>query len=83
MKKGGIIWSAVLGGFALAAVLVLAFAKVDTHTTTSNYCMSCHYHDEADRLWKQSSHHLNKSGVVTDCAACHLPPRKTGSTATT
>ena len=78
MNKRGIIWSIVLGGFALAAVLVIAFAKVDTHTTTSDYCMSCHYHDEADRLWKQSPHYLSKTGVVTDCAACHLPPKEEG-----
>jgi len=78
MKKRGIIWSIVIGGFALAAVLVIAFANVDSRTVTNDYCMSCHSHEEADRLWKQSPHHLSKSGVVTDCAACHLPPKEDG-----
>ena len=35
MNKRGIIWSIVLGGFALAAVLVIAFINVDSRTTTN------------------------------------------------
>ncbi len=37
--------------------------------------MSCHYHTDSDMSWKQSVHYNSKSGVITDCAACHLPPR--------
>lgn len=47
-------------------------------TSTSEYCMSCHYHEQADADWKKSNHYLNKSGVVTDCDECHLPPKKDG-----
>lgn len=39
--------------------------------------MSCHYHEDADLAWKQSSHKLNESGVMTDCVECHLPPEGT------
>ena len=78
MKKKHIIWGAILGGLALGVVLMLVLVSVDTYTSTNDSCMRCHYHEEADRLWKQSSHYLNESGVVTDCAACHLPPKEDG-----
>ena len=78
MKKKHIIWGAVLGGLALGVALMLALVSVDTYSSTNDSCMRCHYHEEADRLWKQSDHYLNESGVVTDCAACHLPPKEDG-----
>ena len=78
MKVKGIIWSIVLGVFVLGIVLAMTLITVDTRTSTSDYCTSCHSHEEADRLWKQSPHYLNGSGTVTDCAACHLPPKEAG-----
>ena len=50
MAKKRIIWGALLGGLALGIVLMMAFFGVDTHTSTNDSCMSCHYHEEADRL---------------------------------
>ena len=78
MAKKGIIWGAAVGGLVLGIALMMAVTGVDTRTSTNDSCMSCHYHEEADQLWKQSSHHLNGSGTVTDCAACHLPPKQEG-----
>ena len=78
MNHKSVIWSAILGAFALGIVLALTFTAVDTRSSTNESCMSCHYHEEADRLWKQSPHHLNGSGVVTDCVSCHLPPKENG-----
>ena len=78
MAKKRVIWGAILGGLAVGVVLMMAVNVADTYTSTNDSCMSCHYHEEADRLWKQSSHHLNESGTVTDCAACHLPPKQEG-----
>lgn len=78
MKVKGIIWSIVLGVFVLGIVLAMTLITVDTRTSTSDYCTSCHSHEEADRLWKQSPHYLNGSGTVTDCAACHMPPKEAG-----
>ena len=78
MKKKRVIWIAVLGGLALGLALMLGLTYADTYTSTNDSCMRCHYHEEADRLWKQSSHYLNESGVVTDCASCHLPPKQEG-----
>ena len=67
-----------MGGLALGIVLTVALVSADTYTSTNDSCMRCHYHEEADQLWKQSPHYLNGSGVVTDCAACHLPPKEDG-----
>ena len=78
MGNKRIIWGAVLGGLALGIVLTVALVSADTYTSTNDSCMRCHYHEEADQLWKQSPHYLNGSGVVTDCAACHLPPKEDG-----
>ena len=78
MKTKRIIGLVILGGLVLGIVLMLSLISVDTHTSTNDSCMRCHYHEEADRLWKQSPHYLNRSGVVTDCAACHLPPKEDG-----
>lgn len=78
MKVKGIIWSIVLGVFVLGIVLAMTLITVDTRTSSNDYCTSCHSHEEADRLWKQSPHYLNGSGTVTDCAACHLPPKDAG-----
>ena len=78
MKVKGIIWSIVLGVLVLGIVLAMTLITVDTRTSTGDYCTSCHSHEEADRLWKQSPHYLNGSGTVTDCAACHLPPKEAG-----
>ena len=67
----------LVGGISLLAGIGIA-ASVSTlteKTSTNEYCMSCHYHEEADINWKQGKHHNNASGVVTDCAECHLPPR--------
>ena len=77
-NKKWVIWAAVLGGLALGVCLFVAMARVEVQTSSNAYCLSCHYHEEADRMWKQSSHFLNGSGVVTDCAACHLPPKEEG-----
>ena len=73
-----VVIGSVLGGIALGLCIALALTRVETDTSTNEYCMSCHYHEEADLLWKQSPHYLNGSGVVTDCAACHLPPKEAG-----
>lgn len=72
------IWGVILAAIAIGACVALCLISADTATSTNDYCMKCHYHEEADALWKQSPHYLNGSGTVTDCAACHLPPKEAG-----
>lgn len=72
------VWGFIAGALFLGACIALVLVQTDTYTSTNEYCMSCHFHEEADALWKQSPHYLNGSGTVTDCAACHLPPKEDG-----
>lgn len=61
-------------GFAGVA-LMLGIDYAAGRTSTNDYCASCHVHPDADKSWKQSSHFLNSSGTMADCAECHLPPK--------
>lgn len=45
------------------------------HTSTDEYCQSCHIHTGADEAWTKSTHFTNESGVRVGCAECHLPPK--------
>ena len=63
----------IVVGFSLLIVFNWAWEK----SSLNESCMSCHYHTDSDNSWKQSIHYNSKSGVKTDCAACHLPPKGT------
>ena len=78
-EKRTAIIAAVLGGLSLGVCFFLSVAAVDSKTSSNEYCLSCHYHEEADAMWKMSAHFQNGSGVITDCAACHLPPKENGA----
>ena len=79
MAKGkGKYWIIGLMGFIIGALLVAAFDTTMNTTSSNEYCMSCHTHEQADLDWKKSPHYLSHSGVMTDCAACHLPPKEDG-----
>lgn len=75
--KKGIIFAG-LGGLAIGVCAMLAVGGAMSRTSTNEYCMSCHYHEQADADWKKSEHYNSESGVVTDCASCHLPPKENG-----
>jgi formylglycine-generating enzyme required for sulfatase activity len=46
-----------------------------SYTSTDSFCdQTCHSHPHATQFWIQSAHYSNKSGVVTHCVDCHLPP---------
>ncbi|MDO8303372.1 MAG: NapC/NirT family cytochrome c [Sedimentisphaerales bacterium] len=74
-KRKSMFWVFV-AGFAAA---VAAFAIVNNaaqQTTTSQFCGSaCHEMQSVYRGWKASSHYANKTGSVTNCVDCHLPPQ--------
>ena len=76
--KGKVLLLAALLGLLLGISLMLVLGSLSVKTSTNEYCMSCHYHTQADADWKKSSHYLNSSGTATDCAACHLPPKEDG-----
>ena len=66
-----------LGAIVIGFSLLIVFNWMWDKSSTNDSCMSCHYHTDSDTSWKQSVHYNSKSGVMTDCAACHLPPKGT------
>ena len=67
--------SIAIGCFILGFVAMIAFDWMWDATSTNEACMACHVHEETDNAWKKSIHGgNNKTGVITDCAECHLPP---------
>ena len=75
--KGKKIFLAILAGIVLAFSLMIVFNWFWEKSSLNESCMACHYHTDSDMSWKQSKHYNSQSGVMTDCAACHLPPRGT------
>lgn len=68
------LWIAGIG-VVIGVSVTVALNRVYMKSSTNEYCISCHIHPGADQSWKLSSHYNSKSGVITDCAACHLPPK--------
>ena len=68
------LWIAGIG-MVIGISVTIALNRVYMKTSSNEYCISCHIHPQADQSWKLSSHYNSKSGVITDCAACHLPPK--------
>ena len=71
------IFLGILGGIVVAFSFFVVSNWMWEKSSLNDSCMSCHYHTDADVAWKQSVHYNSKSGVKTDCAACHLPPKGT------
>ena len=77
-ERNSLVLLLLLGAIVFGLAIAFAWESVSVKTSTNNYCMSCHYHEMADANWKKSHHFINESGTVTDCAACHLPPKEDG-----
>ena len=80
MSKSGKGKKYFLGGLSVVVVffsLLIVFNWMWDKSSKNESCMACHYHTDSDNSWKQSMHYNSKSGVMTDCAACHLPPKGT------
>lgn len=75
VKKSLFWW---IAGAILYLGLTSLFNGVVHHTSTDEYCMSCHVHTHSDHAWKLSTHVNNKSGVKVHCVDCHLPPKENG-----
>ena len=78
LKKKNKMWLIALPSLLAGIGIMIAFDWMWETTSTNESCMACHVHEHADQAWAQSIHGKNnKSGVPTDCAACHLPPKGT------
>ena len=63
-----------LAGLVAGCSLMIVLNTFYVRSSSNEACMMCHSHPDSDASWKQSVHYSNGSGVVTDCADCHLPP---------
>ncbi len=62
-------------GVFLGLMVVFAANIGVEYTGTDRFCdQTCHAHPEATQTWIKSTHYSTKSGVVTHCIECHLPP---------
>ena len=77
-NSGGKYWIIGLIGLLVGVFVMAVFDSTMNKTSTNDYCMSCHTHVQADADWKKSPHYNSHSGVMTDCAQCHLPPKEEG-----
>ncbi|MCL2073509.1 MAG: SUMF1/EgtB/PvdO family nonheme iron enzyme [Marinilabiliaceae bacterium] len=65
----------LLAGIIVGCAFIAIFSWTMDITSTDEYCQKCHIHSDADQRWQLSSHVNNKSGTVTHCVECHLPPK--------
>ncbi len=74
--KSGRTIGLLLGcGLLLGLAAALAGRQTLIYTSTDRFCdQACHSHPHATQYWIQSAHYSNRSGVVTHCTDCHLPP---------
>ena len=68
----------VVLGILITSFIIISFNLVSDYTSTDKYCVSCHIHPVQDQNWRLSEHYNNKSGFVTHCVECHLPPKGHG-----
>jgi len=60
-------------GFLLGALFFGGSSAVLGYTNTTEFCTSCHSMKTNHEEYKESMHFKNPSGVVAECADCHVP----------
>ncbi|WP_159566283.1 pentaheme c-type cytochrome TorC [Budvicia diplopodorum] len=67
-------WGLMLAG-ALAMLIVIAAGYQGVrHTSTTEFCLSCHSMKTVGVEYQQSIHFKNASGVRAECVDCHISP---------
>lgn len=57
----------------LGSVSLLSFHVIE-HTSTAEYCATCHEMEYFHQMWEQGPHGMQGDGVVkATCTDCHLP----------
>ena len=66
----------VSAGFVIAVLCFAVVNDIAQRVTTSEFCgTTCHEMDGVYRGWKASEHYANRTGSLTHCVDCHLPPQ--------
>jgi nitrate/TMAO reductase-like tetraheme cytochrome c subunit len=60
----------------IGAGLLTGFAGFTEHTSTTEFCLSCHEMDTPYREFQQTIHYNNRTGVRASCSACHVPQQQ-------
>ena len=63
-----------LAGIIIGFVIFISAYQTSVYFSSNESCMMCHVHPHVENSWKQSVHVNSKSGVMTNCVDCHLPP---------
>ncbi|MDP3863231.1 MAG: NapC/NirT family cytochrome c, partial [Rhodoferax sp.] len=70
-------WKLVLGGLVALFVFAVSFgisgAYVLAHTSTEEFCVSCHEMSYNFAEYKGTIHDSNRTGVRAICTDCHVP----------
>ena len=74
-KKGGFKKWIFLAGILIGFGIFISAYQMSVYFSSNESCMMCHVHPHVEASWKQSVHYNSKSGVVTNCVDCHLPPK--------
>ena len=74
-KKKGLKKWIFLAGILIGFGIFVSAYQVSVYFSSNESCMMCHVHPHVEASWKQSVHYNSKSGVVTNCVDCHLPPK--------
>ena len=74
-KKIGIKKWIFLAGLFIGFALFITLYQVSVYFSSNESCMMCHVHPHVEQSWKRSVHVNSKSGVITNCVDCHLPPK--------
>ena len=62
--------AAVVGGAGAVIALAVSFS----HTSSTEFCGSCHVMQDVFEEWRASPHFVNPSGMRVGCADCHIAP---------
>jgi len=73
-KKGIKKWI-FLAGIGLGFALFVTAYQVSVYFSSNESCLMCHVHPHVEQSWKRSVHVNSRSGVITNCVDCHLPPK--------
>ena len=74
-KKIGIKKWIFLSGLFIGIALFITLYQVSVYLSSNESCMICHVHPHVEQTWKRSVHVNSRSGVITNCVDCHLPPK--------
>jgi nitrate/TMAO reductase-like tetraheme cytochrome c subunit len=75
MRRWLTIFVLLAVGAAIGAGAIIASTVVNRLTSTEAFCTSCHSmaNVAADPHYLQSAHRNNATGVLANCADCHVP----------